>query len=133
MRLDPSIQVVSKSEEARQGSGLSPVEFSDSSPMRTRGVSPRNTAHLQTTDLNEQRHKRMVMEIQLHLITERLPGRIGEHIRSQHLVDNIERSHNGEFLIHFRPMIRISKLGLSTAPIEMNLQALSFVKIHAVA
>jgi hypothetical protein len=60
-------------------------------------------AHIsQMTDLNEERYERVVMEIQLHLVTERLPRCIGEHIRSQHLVDNIKRSHDGELLIHLR-------------------------------
>ena len=42
------------------------------------------------------------MEIELHLITEGLPGCIGEQIRSQHLIDNVKRSHNGKFLVRFR-------------------------------
>jgi hypothetical protein len=106
MRLCPSARVVSKSVVVRPGSGSSRAAFSSSSPAEIVGPSVNQRIKVRQTYLNEEWHERVVMEIELHLVTERLPGCIGEHVRSQHLIDNVERSHNGKFLIHFRSVRR---------------------------
>ena len=58
------------------------------------------------TYCHEKRHERWVMEVELHLLIQGLPGGSGEQIRSKHLESNIEWRHDAILLVHFRPYKR---------------------------
>lgn len=59
---------------------------------------------LQVVLLHEERNEGWVVEVQLDLVTKRLPVIRREHLRAQHLVEYTERCHDCVFLVHLDPV-----------------------------
>jgi hypothetical protein len=72
------------------------------------------------------------MEIEFHLVTERLSRCVGKHIRPEHLVDDIKRSHDRELLVRFRTGNNSQNDFPTIVYRVINVQILSFVEIHTI-
>lgn len=106
---------------------LSPVESSDNSPTKTSAIcSNQETA----TDLNKQRHERMILEIQLHLVTQGFSCSMWKQVRSKDFRSKIEWAHDRIFFVHFRTDQENQYWNLD---LLKSSQFFSFVKREAVA